>query len=71
MATFVTAIVFVVGELTDNVSQVDKVWSVIPAVYAWIFVANMPLNPRVLLVACLISVWSLRLTFNACRRGFY
>lgn len=31
----------------------------------------MPPNPRVLFVAGLVSFWSLRLTYNACRRGFY
>lgn len=67
----VAALAFIVSSLVDNVSQIDKVWSVIPAVYAWIFVSSMPANPRVLFVACLISFWSLRLTFNACRRGFY
>ena len=55
----------------DNVSQVDKVWSVLPAICAWIFVYSMPPNPRVLFVATLITIWALRLTFNACRRGFY
>ena len=71
MTAVVAALAFVVGELTDNVSQIDKVWSLIPPMYAWIFVYTMPLNPRVLLVAILITVWSMRLTFNACRRGFY
>ena len=27
---------FIVGELTRNNSQMDKLWSVLPAVYAWV-----------------------------------
>jgi steroid 5-alpha reductase family enzyme len=62
---------FIFGEFTNNFSQVDKCWSVVPAIYAWVFVAVMPYNPRCLLVAICITIWALRLTGNACRRGFY
>jgi steroid 5-alpha reductase family enzyme len=54
---------FTVSTLTDNVSQIDKVWSLLPAAYTWIFVTSMPLDPRVLLVSGLIHAWSLRLTY--------
>ena len=31
-----TFIVFVLNTLTNNLSQVDKLWSIMPGVYAWI-----------------------------------
>ena len=31
----VIAYCFIIGELTDNKSQVDKLWSLIPIVYVW------------------------------------
>jgi steroid 5-alpha reductase family enzyme len=73
---------FVVSELTGNCSQVDKLWSIVPIVYVW-FVASestgywLSSNPgsffseRVLLMACLVTIWGLRLTFNFGRRGGY
>ena len=29
-------ICFIIGSLTDNYSQVDKLWSIIPVPYVWI-----------------------------------
>ena len=31
----VAALCFLLGEATGNYSQVDKLWSIIPLVYAW------------------------------------
>jgi len=62
---------FLVGELTRNYSQVDKLWSVVPAVYAGLFAYCSDWNPRVLLAACLILLWSIRLSLNFARRGGY
>ena len=71
LAAALAALTFIVSMLTDNVSQVDKLWSVVPAVYAWIFYTTMPPNERVGLAATLVTLWSVRLTFNGWRRGFY
>jgi steroid 5-alpha reductase family enzyme len=62
---------FVIGEITKNCSQVDKLWSVIPAVYVWIVAAASNYEPRVTLMAILATVWAARLTFNFARRGGY
>ena len=61
---------FVVSTLTRNYSQVDKLWSILPVIYAWI-PAYFNSNPRNLLMAVVITVWGVRLTWNFHRRGGY
>ena len=62
---------FITGEITKNYSQVDKIWSLSPLAYAWITVGYYPNDPRLWLMAILISIWGLRLTYNFSRRGGY
>ena len=62
---------FVLGELTANVSQVDKVWSILPIVYTWTVAVHADFSPRVLLMALLVTAWGLRLTYNFSRHGAY
>jgi steroid 5-alpha reductase family enzyme len=37
----------IVGEITKNNSQVDKLWSILPIVYAWIAAAYADYQKRV------------------------
>ena len=62
---------FVTGELTRNSSQVDKIWSIIPVVYAWYFACAGNWNLRLVLMAAVVTVWGVRLTYNFSRRGAY
>ncbi|MBR4564351.1 MAG: DUF1295 domain-containing protein [Paludibacteraceae bacterium] len=62
---------FVVGELTMNNSQMDKLWSILPIVYVWIIAAKGGMSPRLLLMAVLVTIWGARLTFNFGRKGAY
>lgn len=62
---------FALGELTGNVSQVDKLWSLLPIVYAWIVAAHGDFSGRLLLMALLVTLWGLRLTYNFSRHGAY
>ncbi len=62
---------FVVSELTSNYSQVDKLWSVIPVVYVWVVASESGFSQRLVLMAVMVSIWALRLTFNFARRGGY
>ena len=62
---------FVVGEITGNNSQMDKLWSILPIVYAWIVVAKSGMNLRLVVMAVLISVWGVRLTINFAKKGAY
>ncbi len=63
--------VFVVSEITTNCSQFDKLWSILPIVYAWIFAGISQWNSRLVLMAVLASLWGIRLTYNFARRGGY
>lgn len=62
---------FVLGEVTRNTSQVDKLWSVVPVIYVWYIAYAGDWNPRVILMAIAVSVWGIRLTYNFSRRGAY
>jgi steroid 5-alpha reductase family enzyme len=62
---------FVVGELTGNNSQVDKLWSILPIVYAWVIVGKSEVNLRLIIMAILISLWGIRLTYNFAKKGAY
>jgi steroid 5-alpha reductase family enzyme len=62
---------FIVSTLTGNYSQVDKLWSIIPMPYAWIIAFYSGFEPRLVLMAVLVSIWGIRLTYNFARRGGY
>ena len=65
------AFCFIVGEASGNNSQMDKFWSILPVVYTWIIAANGGMHPRLLVMACLATLWGARLTFNFARKGAY
>jgi len=60
-------VTFIVSTLTKNYSQVDKLWSIVPFVYAWIVVCD----DRTLLMAIVATIWGVRLTYNFSRRDGY
>jgi steroid 5-alpha reductase family enzyme len=62
---------FVVGELTSNNSQVDKLWSIMPIAYAWIVADFGDYHPRLVVMATLVTVWGVRLTANFALKGAY
>jgi len=62
---------FIVGEITNNNSQVDKLWSLLPIVYVWIVAYYGDFSPRLTLMSVLISIWGLRLTYNFSRHGAF
>jgi steroid 5-alpha reductase family enzyme len=72
----VVAYTFIVGELTNNNSQVDKLWSVVPIIYVWnmfyqAYQHTHVINERMLLMSILVTLWGIRLTYNFARRGAY
>ncbi|MGH8506852.1 MAG: DUF1295 domain-containing protein [Stenotrophobium sp.] len=67
----IAALCFVVGELTRNFSQVDKLWSIVPVLYAWVATVEGGLQPRMLLMAGVATIWGIRLTYNFSRHGGY
>jgi len=62
---------FVVGELTGNNSQMDKLWSLLPVVYVWIIASHGGFHARLVIMAVLVTLWGARLTFNFARKGAY
>lgn len=62
---------FLVGEITRNNSQMDKLWSLLPIVYTWVIAAKGGMAPRLVVLACLATLWGARLTFNFARKGAY
>ena len=64
-------LVFVVNIITGNYSQVDKLWSLVPALYVWVAVWFGGMNERQFLMGTVVSVWSARLTYNFARKGGY
>jgi steroid 5-alpha reductase family enzyme len=65
-------VTWVLSLITHEHSWVDRIWSIIPVGYAWIFAAATGLgDARIVLVACLITLWGARLTFNFARKGGY
>ncbi|MCP4313303.1 MAG: DUF1295 domain-containing protein, partial [Bacteroidetes bacterium] len=62
---------FIVSTISNNYSQVDKLWSTIPLAYVWVVAWESSFEPRVVLMAVLVSVWGLRLSYNFSRRGGY
>lgn len=68
----VTALLcFIVSSLSRNYSQVDKLWSIMPLAYAWIAAYESAWEMRIVVMAVLVSIWGIRLTYNFSRRGGY
>lgn len=71
IAAAVAAYCFILGEATNNVSQVDKLWSLIPIAYVWVIAWYGDFSPRLILMSALVTLWGLRLTYNFSRHGAY
>ena len=62
---------FTLGEITGNNSQVDKIWSLLPIAYCWIIAAKGGMHPRLVVMAVLVTLWGIRLTYNFAKKGAY
>jgi len=62
---------FLVSTITKNYSHVDKLWSIAPIPYAWQIAYLGDWNERLILMAVLVTIWGVRLTYNFARRGAY
>lgn len=67
----VTAGTWVLSLITREYSWTDRIWSLVPAVYVWVFAAASGFDGRLLLMAVLVTLWGARLTFNFARKGGY
>lgn len=66
-----TLLTFIVSTITDNYSQVDKLWSIMPVPYVWTLAYYAGFEPRINVMAVLVTLWAIRLTYNFGRRGGY
>jgi len=66
------AFCWITSLITRETSWVDRLWSIVPVVYVWIFAAATGLSDqRLLVMAILVTAWGARLTFNFARKGGY
>ncbi len=66
-----TLLCFLVSSIAGNYSQVDKLWSLMPIAYVWMVAVETGFEARLVLMALLVTIWGLRLTFNFFRKGGY
>jgi steroid 5-alpha reductase family enzyme len=65
-------ITWITSVITKEYSWVDRIWSIIPIVYVWVFAyASSFSDARINLMAVLVTLWGARLTFNFARKGGY
>lgn len=67
----VTGFCFLLGEITRNNSQIDKIWSIMPIYYVWHVTYAGDFAPRLVLMAVIVTIWGIRLTYNFARKGAY
>jgi steroid 5-alpha reductase family enzyme len=65
------ALVFGVGEVTGNYSQVDKLWSILPVLYTFFYTYYSGYNSRLLLQSACTLAWGARLTYNFAKKDGY
>ncbi len=71
IVAIVIAYSFIVGELTGNNSQVDKLWSLLPIIYTWVVASYGDFSIRLVVMSLLATLWGLRLTVNFAMKGAY
>ena len=72
IAAVVVLFVWIASLISHDHSWVDRLWSVVPVVYVWVFAAFAGLaDARLDVMAALVTIWGARLTFNFARKGGY
>lgn len=68
----VCVLTWVLSLITGEHSWVDRIWSIVPVAYVWVFAGATGLSDaRLVLMAVLVTLWGARLTFNFARKGGY
>ena len=69
------AFCWIASLITKDTSWVDRIWSIVPAIYVWIFAIGGIIEGndavRLVIMALLVTAWAARLTFNFARKGGY
>jgi steroid 5-alpha reductase family enzyme len=67
----ITAATWIASIATREYSWVDRIWSIAPVAYVWVFAVAGGLDARLVLMAALVTAWGIRLTANFARKGGY
>jgi steroid 5-alpha reductase family enzyme len=72
VAGAVAAFCWVASLVSRDHSWVDRLWSIVPVVYVWIFAGAAGFgDARLNIMAGLVTLWGARLTYNFARKGGY
>jgi steroid 5-alpha reductase family enzyme len=72
IASVASLFAWVASLVSGDTSWVDRMWSIVPVVYVWVFAAYAHLDDvRLNVMAVLVTLWGVRLTFNFARKGGY
>jgi steroid 5-alpha reductase family enzyme len=72
VAALICLVVWITSLVTREHSWVDRLWSIVPVIYVWIFAGFAGLaDARLTVMAILVTLWGARLTFNFARKGGY
>ncbi|MFC5501471.1 DUF1295 domain-containing protein [Lysinimonas soli] len=72
VAAAVAFFCWIASLITRDTSWVDRIWSIVPVVYVWIFAGAAGFSdPRLDVMTALVTAWGARLTFNFARKGGY
>jgi steroid 5-alpha reductase family enzyme len=72
LAAAVCTFCFVASVVSKDNSWVDRLWSIVPVAYVWVFAMAAGLaDVRLDVMAGLVTLWGARLTFNFARKGGY
>jgi steroid 5-alpha reductase family enzyme len=75
VAAVVCAFCWIASLISKDTSWVDRLWSIVPVVYVWIFAIGGIIDGndavRLVIMALLVTAWAARLTFNFARKGGY
>jgi len=67
-----TVFAWISSIVTGDSSWVDRLWSIVPVVYVWIFAGAAGFaDARLDVMAILVTAWGARLTYNFARKGGY
>lgn len=68
----ISVLCWIASLVTSDTSWVDRVWSIAPVGYLWIFAVFAGFaDARLTVMAVLVTLWGSRLTFNFARKGGY
>jgi steroid 5-alpha reductase family enzyme len=72
LAAAVCVFCWIASLISHDNSWVDRLWSIVPVVYVWVFAIAAGLSDaRLDAMAVLVTLWGARLTFNFARKGGY